>query len=54
MKNIDKSEQQMIKYVYIKGYSLKKYSGLEWIFYSATICNNANILKKPKKAINIP
>jgi RNA polymerase sigma factor (sigma-70 family) len=47
-------EQELITYVYFKENSLKSYAELKGIGYSTAACKKTSILKKLKKALNMP
>lgn len=50
--NLDYLEQQLIFYVYFKGYSLKKYSSFRKISYYTALCRKSAVLNKLKKFMN--
>ena len=52
IKNLEFSDKELISYVYFKGFSLKKYSELKGISYSAAVRKKAAVLNKLKMAIN--
>jgi RNA polymerase sigma factor (sigma-70 family) len=54
MKGLDIAEQELITYLYFKGYSVKKYSELKGISYSAASYKKTCVLKKLNKAMNAP
>lgn len=49
IKKLNPSEQELINYIYFKGYSLKKYSETKGIPYTTAVSRKTSVLKKLKK-----
>jgi DNA-directed RNA polymerase specialized sigma24 family protein len=47
-------ERDLVTYVYFKKYSLKRYSEFKGIPYSTVVNRKSRILRKLRKALNMP
>jgi RNA polymerase sigma factor (sigma-70 family) len=54
MKSLSIEERELITYVYFKDNSLKNYAEHKGISYSAAVKGKSNILRKLKKALDVP
>jgi DNA-directed RNA polymerase specialized sigma subunit len=54
MKNLSTDEKELITFVYFNGNTLKSYANLKSIGYSAAASKKTSILRKLKKALNMP